>query len=229
MSGHDIRFILSKVDADWFAKVMAATYEISTASNERSPFHIFEECLQEKVGLTFSEILQHNPKIVRSMLMSVAAVDGLVRQERRQRMVNNILRSVGSLKVAVTCERFSALDVDESVTFLGRCNIDNVIARMANSRAILNCNPSYPSGLHERLISGMFYQSCVITDVNQAITDTFSSDEYVRRAPDSSMTLEDVFSTYDVQAVAQHGFHRVRRDPAFSWDSHIDGLLRVAA
>jgi hypothetical protein len=100
---------------------------------------------------------------------------------------------------------------------------------MADSRAILNCNPSYPSSLHERVVSGMLYNSCVITDINPYLSETFAPSELVAYEPNTPMSLPDIFANCDVETIAAAGAHKIRKDPAFSWDAHIDGLQQAAA
>jgi hypothetical protein len=229
MSGHGIKFVLSNLDADWFVKVVTDTYESALTTTERSPFQIFRECFHRHVGLSLEEVRDGNPKVVNQMIMTIAAVDGIIRQERRQKMVRSLLRSVGKLKVAVTCDHFAGLDVDENVQFLGKRSVADVATLMGNARAVLNCNPSYPSSLHERVVSGMMYESCVITDVNRYIEENFDADEYVSYAPSSSMTIADIYGSCDVRAVAEKGAQKVGADSAYTWNSHFDRFVHAAA
>jgi len=230
MSENGIDFILSSVHTDWFKRTIEATYAQSLVEYQKSPFHIFTECLQAEIGtITFDDIRGQNPKFVREILTTLAAVDGLVRQDRRQQMIASLLKTVGGLKVAVTCDPIPALKVDERVEFLGKRPVSDVVGLMSNTRAVLNCNPSYPSSLHERVVSGMLYESCVITDINSYIDRNFSAKELVPYAPDESKTLPDIFETCDVAAIAAAGRTRIKGDPAYSWNAHIDGLLQAAA
>ncbi|MBY0511222.1 MAG: hypothetical protein K2P94_13860, partial [Rhodospirillaceae bacterium] len=229
MAGHGIKFILSQLSADWLVKTMVATYELSMSDVGRNPFHIFHECLQANVGLSFAQIRDGNPKIVPQLLTTVAAVDATVRQERRQKMLNALLRDTGDLKVAVTCDAMPALAVDSRVTFLGARRADDISRLMADSRAVLNCNPSYPSSLHERVVSGMLYGSCVISDVNRSMSELFSPDVFVPYAVDSVMTIVDIYSYCGVEDVAAAGARKISNDASFSWDGHIDRLLHAAA
>lgn len=230
MSHIGLDFIVAQAAADWFKNVIVATYERASVETNLSPFHILMECLQAELGpITFDDIRGQNPNFVGEIMMSVAAIDALVRQDRRRKIITSLLKSVGDLKVAVTCDPIPALQVDDNVSFVGMRPVSDVVELMANTRALLNCNPSYPTGLHERVISGMLYNSCVITDLNPFMSETFSPSELVPYAPNESMTLPDIFKTWDVEAIAAAGGEKVRNDPAFSWDAHLDGLQSAAA
>jgi hypothetical protein len=204
-------------------------YERARTDVDKSPFHIFHECFHTHVGLTLTEVRDRNPGLLEQIATAVAAVDGIVRQERRQNMVRSLLKSVGKLKVAITCNRFGGLDVDDNVLFVGKRTVADVAALMANARAVLNCNPSYPSSLHERIVTGMMYGSCVITDVNRCIEEAFSDGDFVPYAPNSSMTLTDLYGSFDVSAVAAAGARKISSDRAYTWDGHIDRLMHAAA
>jgi hypothetical protein len=73
------------------------------------------------------------------------------------------------------------------------------------------------------------YNSCVITDTNPYINETFSTQEFVPYAPDAVMALPDIFATCDIETIAAAGAGKIRKNPVFSWDAHIDGLLQAAA
>jgi hypothetical protein len=230
MSANGIDFILSKIHVDWLRNAALSCYSRALEDINTSPMRIFVACLQDELGtITLDQIREHNAQFIPEIFTIIAAVDALVRQTRRQRMVASLLRSVGKLKVVVTCDPIPSLRVDDNVTFIGKRPVEEVVTMMARSRAILNCNPSYPTGLHERVISGMMYKSCVITDLNPYISETFSAQEFVPYAPDAVMSLPDIFANCDVEAVAAAGGGKIRNDPAFSWNAHIDGLLQAAA
>lgn len=229
MAGHDMQFVLSKLRQDWFAKIIAETYETSRATPNKSPCEIFTEVFQSTMGLSLGEVSLRNPAIVPQILNAVTAVDSIIRQERRRDMAARLLRSVDGLKVAMTCDPFPDLTVDDNVQFLGRRSADDVSALMANSRAILNCNPSYPSSLHERIVSGMMSGSCVITDLNAEVSRRFADDDLIAYAPELDQSLEDIFASRDVAAIAHTGKCKVSEDRSYSWNGHIDRLVRAAA
>jgi hypothetical protein len=100
---------------------------------------------------------------------------------------------------------------------------------MSDSKAVLNCNPTYPTNVHERVTVGMLYGSCVITDVNPCIERTFAPDQFIAYAPGSTMTIDDVFAAHDVRAIAGIAGQAARAEPQFTWNAHFDEILSVAA
>jgi hypothetical protein len=229
MTGSGIDSVLAHIDAAWFIKIVGATYETCSADPSLSPFPVFAAHFQQEVGLPVEYVCKHNNGIVASMMNAVTGVDGIIRQERRLKMVETLLANVGGLKVALTCDPFPSLKVDGNVTFIGMQKVGSVSALMANARAVLNCNPSYPTSLHERVVSGMFYGNCVISDVNVEIAQRFQTDELIAYAPESGLTLHDIYAATDIEGVARAGAAKVAADPAYSWDGHFDRLLQAAA
>jgi hypothetical protein len=229
MKGRDISGILAGIEQKWFADIVAAVYEMAVDDMFNSPFHIFADYIRDKFGgASLDDLRAHNPSSVDAILKALGMIDAVVRQKRRYKMISTLLRSVGDLNVAITCDRYASLDVDEKVSFLGTRPIDEVVQLMARSRAIFNANPSYPSSLHERVVSGMLYESCVITDVNKYIKETFGPEQFVAYSPAANDTIADIFEAYDVESIAAAGAQRMHGDLAYSWDAHIDGLTRLA-
>jgi len=230
MAGHGINFILSHISTDWFRRAITGMYETALRDTDRNPMHIFVECLCAELGeVSLAQIGENNIDHLNQMLIAIGSVDGLVRQERRQRTISNLLRQVGNLKVAITSKAVPAMAVDDRVRFVGMQNIEGTVALLSDTRAVLNCSPTYPTNVHERVSSGMMYGSCVITDTNPYIRNAFAPHEYVTYGPQSSMTIADLYGERRVAEVADAGARRVRADAAYGWDAHIDGLLRAAA
>jgi hypothetical protein len=229
LAGRSLEQLLSRLNIDWLAAATKATYHAALADLTRSPFHIFMDELCRVLGkLTFSDIRSHRPEAADGMMNLLSSIDGIVRQERRHRIVSALLRDIGDLKVAVLCDPVPGLAVDENVRFLGPLKTSETIPLMANARAILNCNPSYPSNLHERVAVGMLYGSCVISDVNTFMAETFTRGEFLPYDLGSGASLAQLFKTHDIEAIGAAASHRTRNDRAFTWDAHFDDLVRIA-
>lgn len=227
-SNANIRSLLGPGIDPWFVRTVMATYEIARADLSRNPFHILDECMRAETGGGLDGLRAIQPESVQVILNVLANLDGLVRQERRTAMVSSLLRRVGDLRVGILGNPLSSLRVDENVEFLGGQNARSTSALMANSRAVLNCSPSYPTSVPERVTVGMLYDSCVITDINPCITETFSENDFISYAPDSNMTLEDIFAAYDTREIAHQSGKRARDSDRFSWQTYFDGVAQVA-
>lgn len=230
LTGRDIDTLCANIRTPWLSDTIAATYETSIRDISRSTFHVFLEHLSTILGgASFADIRDYRPEAADCILNAMSAVDGLVQQARRHRTIRSLLRSVGDLKVAVLCDPVPGVKVDEKVQFLGQRQSPETIKLMADTRALLNCNPTYPSNLHERVTVGMLYGSCVITDVNPCIDKTFSRDEFLPYGPGYSATIADIFADYDVEAVGAAAARKIQGDRAYTWEGHFDELQRVIA
>lgn len=227
VAGSGIAHMLQKMSAKWLQDVITATYEITVADISVNPFHTFMEHLRAVLGAPFEHIRDQRPDIAQGILNTLSTVDGLIRQERRQRMTRSLLKSVGKLKVAVLGDRIPALNADENVQFLGLQQTPDAIGLMANARAVLNCNPTYPTNLHERVTVGMMYGSCVITDINPYLAQTFTRSELLPYIPGSALSIVDLFGAHDIAAIGAAAAARVHGDRAFSWEGHFDELIRA--
>lgn len=220
--------LVKKIPGTWLEKTLQGTYESALDDISRNPFHIFESCLKDEVGASMADLRRELPHAIPAVLKLLSSVDGMVRQERRGRMVSALLNDVGDLKIAVLNEPAPSLNIDPKVHHIGNRNAEETASLMANSRAVLNCSPTYPTNVHERVTVGMLYESCVITDLNPCIEQHFSDDEIVPYAPDTKMTINDIFKDYDMPAIAERAARKAQETPEFSWDSHLDAVLETA-
>ena len=224
----NLKTLLGDIGDGWFERVVTATYETVRTDLSQNPFHVFSRCMRTEIGAGLDDVQRTFPKIVPTILNTLSLVDGFVRHERRAKVVNSLLRSVGDLKVAVLAKRAAGFEIDEKVEFVGTRPARETAALIANSRAILNCSPSYPTNVHERVTVGMLYESCVITDTNPCIEQNFSTNEYIAYGPGSPMTIEDIFATHDTREIARRSGKQARENPRFSWHAHFDSLLEIA-
>jgi hypothetical protein len=212
----------------WFPRAIMATYETVRTDLSQNPFHAFSNHMRAELGAGLQELRDSYPTAVPSVLSALSRLDGYVRQERRNKVVGSLLRSVGALKVGVLGEPIAGVETDPNVHFLGNQRAPETAALMANSRAVLNCSPSYPTNIHERVTVGMLYGSCVITDTNPCIEENFTEDDYVSYAPGSSLTIEDIFATRDMRGLANQSRLKAKEDPRFSWQGHFDAVVDIA-
>jgi hypothetical protein len=227
-SGFTLKDMFPDIGEGWFPRVVMATYETIRTDLSQNPFHVFSQNMRAELGAGLDELQRHQPKAVPAILNTLSKVDGYVRHERRNRVVGSLLRSVGDLKIAVLGKPIAGLEIDPNVQFLGTQRAAETAALMANSRAVLNCSPSYPTNVHERVTVGMLYESCVITDINPCIEENFSENDYVPYAPGSTLTIEDIFATHDMRGIAKQSSIKAKEDPRFSWPAHFDAMLEIA-
>ncbi|MGE3333538.1 MAG: hypothetical protein AB7I36_07835 [Rhodospirillaceae bacterium] len=223
-----LKTLLGGIGDGWFSRAIMATYETVRCDLSQNPFHTFSQMMQTETGATMSELQSKHPKVLPTLLRTLSIVDGYVRHERRTSVVSALLREIGTLKVAVLGKSAEGLEIDENVQFLGVQRAPETAALMGNSRAVLNCSPSYPTNVHERVTVGMLYDSCVITDANPCITANFSEDDYVPYAPGAAMTIKDIFAAYDMGAIAARSGEKARALPDASWEGHFDSVLQIA-
>jgi hypothetical protein len=227
-SNINLKAMLGNLGDSWFSRSVMSTYETIRSDLSRNPFHVFSEVMHAETGARPQDLQRNHPKTVPELLRALSIVDGYARQERRTAVVGSLLRDVGDLKVAVFGKSAGGLDIDEKVEFLGMQRAPETAALMANSRAVLNCSPSYPTNVHERVTVGMLYDSCVITDTNPCIAENFSEDDYIPYAPGSQMTIADICATHDMRAIATRSGEKARAHSGFSWHAHFESVLQIA-
>ncbi len=223
-----LKSLLGEMNDGWFSRSIMATYETVRSDLSLNPFHAFKSIMHSETGAGLADLQRKHPKVVPVLLRALSIVDGYVRHERRTRVVGSLLRDVGDLKVSVLGKPVAGLEIDAKVRFLGHQRAPETAVLMANSRAVLNCSPSYPTNVHERVTVGMLYGSCVITDTNPCIAENFSNDDYVPYAPGSDMTIADIFATHDVRAIAARSRDKARAHPDLSWQGHFESILQIA-
>ncbi|MGE4064123.1 MAG: hypothetical protein AB7E79_12215 [Rhodospirillaceae bacterium] len=220
--------LLRRCGESWLRRAVEATLDALLQDVAQTPFELLNEFTRAETGADLHQIIQVQPAAYRAFLRVLEGVDGIARQRRRELMLKNLLRSVGKLKVCVFGAKPPQIDVDERVQFIGVQHIDRTTALCGRAKAILNCSPSYPTNIHERISVGMLYGSCVLTDVNPLLRATFHDGTYVPIEPSSSPPLVEIFDDQDVETVAAEGAAAIEDDPRFTWERHVQNVLDVA-
>jgi len=228
MPAQSVKNLLDRCTDRWLRRAVEATYEAVVRGVPKTPFQLLDAFAMGETGMTLPQMKKAQPAALQAFLTALEELDAMARQQRRQQALNNLLKSVGDLKVCVLGKKTPQLSVDESVQFVGIQQVNEAMALCGQSRALLNCNPSYPTNIHERISVGMLYGACVITDVNPCIESTFKKDAYVPIDPASSAPLAEIFKTNDIEGIAAAGLSAISADPRFSWETHVRNILECA-
>jgi hypothetical protein len=227
-AGGNIARFLEVLGSDPTADVVAATYETVVSDLSRNPFTVFRQILLERRAIDLAEVQAKDIQTFQKLLNMIGVTDNIVSQARRNRMLSSLLRATGDLRVVVTSAPMPWLDVGPHVEFIGEGPAHLVAALVANSKTVVNCSPTYPNSVHERIYYGMASGTAVITDESPQLRKTFTRDEYVPHDWNATKTLSEIFETIDLEKIAAAGALQVNNDRAFSWDFHIDRLLELA-
>ena len=121
-----------------------------------------------------------NPRQNALVLRAVDSVDMVIRSERRVSLLKQVLKNV-DMRITVLCgDNFLELlgdippnEIKGELKTRTRVEAPELLKLYARSRYVLNCNPTYYSGIHERIRNSASSGCCVISDENSTLTDKF--------------------------------------------------------
>jgi hypothetical protein len=188
------------------------------------PFDVFRELMQREVGIEAAQLVADR-QALRQWLDVLSKVDLIVRNERRIEMMRDLLRDTAGLRVHLVGQLPTDLPLPPDATLEGPLAADELGRRMAQSKWVVHCHPTYPRAMHERVLTAMATGCGVISDFAPGLDDTFEQGaEWLHARP--GMSLRDVVAEIDADRLDEIGAAAVHAvQGRFGMTQHVDSLL----
>jgi hypothetical protein len=223
-----ITAFLERLGASLIRDIAQQTYDECAADPKCNLFAVFQRVAELRSGTTLDDLRRTDQATHANLLFILGSLDEVIRQARRNQMISELLRSTGKLNVVVAADPMTWLKVDKNVKFVGRISGHKFGSVLANSKLVMNCNPTYPRYVHERVTNAMAYGCAVISDINVGLADRFKSGELIAYSPGNRRTVRDVFAESRLEDVGKAAANHIATDPRYTWDSHLSVVLDAA-
>lgn len=156
-------------------------------------------------------------------------VDKYLRNERR----SQILSKVADWKISLVIrgegwEKMRFSDASH-VTIQKPVAIEHIYDLLANTRCLLDVNPLFPEGVHDRVTSGLINGCLCYSDMSPKADERLKEGEHIFYYDHQELEgLRDKLMTVSVEQqkqMAEQG--RLCGDRWYSWDAHADQLLKI--
>ncbi|SHG04672.1 methyltransferase, FkbM family [Fodinibius roseus] len=178
---------------------------------DQSVLSVFKECYASVVGGTYQFSREKTEEDYRWMKM-LHLVDQYVRHRRRFDMLQQLSDlSSDKFNIVITADKkqangYNKLHSKSSIQWIGQVTAEHLDRLYADSKIVLNCNPTYPDYLHGRVKSGMRWGCCVITDRIPGLSKRFNNKEHLLFV-DKETNLGELLQSerIDFQEIADSG------------------------
>lgn len=185
-----------------------------------------EECLADIIS---QEDLMEGKYFTREfpVLMNyLFLIDKYVRNVHRRRVVEEIVKSGQDITVAGAGWEMTALGDYARANLIGQVQMMDVFELMGNAKTVLDINPLFVEGVHDRVTSAMAAGAYVISDMN---VDALELDELVLGQYSiwnlSKLHVALELSESDRRDRAQAGYELYKK--SYSWDCQANNLLKL--
>lgn len=185
-----------------------------------------EECLADIIS---QEDLMEGKYFTREfpVLMNyLFLVDKYVRNVHRRRVVEEIVKSGQEITVAGAGWKMTALGDYARANLIGQVQMVDVFELMGNAKAVLDINPLFVEGVHDRVTSAMAAGAYVISDMN---SDALESDEPILgqyNIWNRDKLQEALNLTESEKADRAHRGYELYKE-SYSWECHANNLLKL--
>ncbi len=185
-----------------------------------------EECLADIIS---QEDLMEGKYFTREfpVLMNyLFLIDKYVRNVHRRRVVEEIVKSGQEITVAGAGWEMTALGDYDRANLIGQVQMMDVFELMGNAKTVLDINPLFAEGVHDRVTSAMAAGAYVISDMN---VDALESDELIL-GQYNILKLDKLQETLNLTESektdrAQAGYELYKK--SYSWECHANNLLKL--
>jgi hypothetical protein len=203
-------------------RLAQALYARLIDDRETYPFTLLREVLRSDLGAALSSAEGRDERLWLGVL---GKVDLIVRNARRVTLVQDLLRDAAGLRVHVVGNLPQELHLPPGVTCEGALNVEDLGRRMAQSRWVVHCHPTYPHAQHERVLTAMATGCGVISDPAPVLDETFvAGREWLPATPGAGLrSLLDGFDGERLDALGEAA--RTAVQGRFGMAEHVDALL----
>ena len=185
-----------------------------------------EECLADIIS---QEDLMEGKFFTREfpVLMNyLFLIDKYVRNVHRRRVVEEIVKSGQEITVAGAGWEMTALGDYAKANLIGQVQMMDVFELMGNAKTVLDINPLFSEGVHDRVTSAMASGAYVISDMN---VDSLESDESIigqYNILKLDKLQEALNHTESEKADRAHRGYELYKK-SYSWECQANNLLKL--
>ena len=225
----DMKAVVARYSASpKLAELVETVFEQAMNGTDFSVFHIFQQQYAEAFGTPFRV---SNPPVSADLLVlhALSLTEHLVRTERRQRLVRQVLDLPETVRIVVTQELAAMPELANrpNIRMVGKLAAPQLRRLYANSRIVLNSNPTFWKSIPSRALNAMASGAVLATDGTEALNEAFGDGELALYL-DRGKTLGDLLgenSTDDLAAIAAAGRSKVTSE--FTLDRQVDEMLET--
>ena len=185
-----------------------------------------EECL---VDIISQEDLMEGKYFTREfpVLMNyLFLIDKYVRNVHRRRVVEEIVKSGQEITVAGAGWEMTALGDYARANLIGQVQMMDVFELMGDAKTVLDINPLFVEGVHDRVTSAMAAGAYVISDMN---SDALESDESILGQYNiwNRDKLQEALNLTESEKAdrAHRGYELYKK--SYSWECQANNLLKL--
>jgi hypothetical protein len=153
-------------------------------------------------------------------------IDKYVRNVHRRRVVEEIVKSGQEITVAGAGWEMTALGDYAKANLIGQVQMMDVFELMGDAKTVLDINPLFAEGVHDRVTSAMAAGAYAISDMN---VDALESDESILGQYNiwnlSKLHTALELSESDRKDRAQAGYELYKK--SYSWECQANNLLKL--
>ncbi|EFI32834.1 glycosyl transferase family 2 [Desulfonatronospira thiodismutans ASO3-1] len=176
-------------------KIGESLFEAARKDYHTTVFENFQNIIKHEFG---EEHVFSHPKTKQDWiwLNVLSVVDWTVRMDRRVRLLNSLHRLPSSTRINITAspkvaDFFPRLKNKKNIHWIGEVSTKKLEDLYSESKMVLNCNPTYPDFVNERVRNAMAWGCCVISDYQQALGKHFQDHVSILFTDPEGRKIED--------------------------------------
>ena len=207
-------------------RLMEGAYDALRQDRENYPLRVANAVVQSIFGHSMEDNAVEFSRRV-DLARFICDVDLVVRRERREEILQGLLRDTAGLRVMMIDGGFPEELSGPHVDVVPRVPASKFGELLGQSKVSLHVHPTYPGGLHERMVNTMAAGAALLTDPTPALRRWTENQDYALVHPGE--TLRQV-----VERVGAPQFAPIaaagppRADREFSAAAHARRLIALA-
>ncbi|MGQ9825978.1 MAG: glycosyltransferase family protein [Desulfotomaculales bacterium] len=165
----------------------------------------------------------------KSFVSLLPLVDKFIRARRREAVLNRLSRM--KTKICLFGTGWDQFAHNGHLLYLGNANFTQVLESMGKARVVMNVNPNFPDGSHERVFSAMLNGAVCLSDRNKYLSQEFIEGKDIifyswDELDQLPYIVEDILNDKErAAAIAAAG--KRKAEDSHTWDSRARDILQI--
>lgn len=207
-------------------KLAEAIYENLRANRNDYPLTILRSLMLELFSRELPSV-RNGQDILLGAFAVLSDIESCIRSERRVEFLSHLLKDVRGRRVLVLDRGLPKSLKTPNVVIQPPVDAGTLGKLMGQSKLLAHCHPTYPLGLHERIINGMASGCVVVSDFAPCLEESFQNYRELIWTQ-SPLVLNDLFADYTddhLKGIASNAYRQAWE--AYSPANHMDIILET--
>ncbi len=194
-------------------KFAEAFYEVQRSNRQIPILPTAKPIIEDIFGIALDTPVQDR-QLLFNILSLISTLDSIIRRDRRSEFLLDLLRETEGRRICVIDRGLPDHLKSNQVSYIKPLPAPQLGQLMKKSKLVAHVHPTYPDGLHDRILNTMGASAVLLTDYVPALAESFEENkEWIHARPKESLNqIIERIGEARLPAIATQSYEKVWED-----------------